>query len=38
LADNALGGDEPPPLHRSATASSPQPPAALFAPLSPVAT
>src|SRR5437879_3959660 len=38
LADNALGGSEPPPLHRSVTASTPQPSAALFAPLSPVAT
>jgi cytoskeletal protein CcmA (bactofilin family) len=40
LADNALGGNEPPPLQRSVTASSPQPAtsAALFAPLSPVAT
>jgi cytoskeletal protein CcmA (bactofilin family) len=43
LADNALSSDESrklPPLHRSATASSPQPatPAALFAPFNPVTT
>ena len=38
LADNALGGDETPPLHRSVTASSPSNPGALFAPLSPVTT
>jgi cytoskeletal protein CcmA (bactofilin family) len=41
LADNALDSDESrkmPPLHRSAAASSPQPAAAVFAPLSPVTT
>ena len=38
LADNALSHDETPPPHRSATASSPSTPGALFAPLSPVTT